>query len=61
MTKNIEKTQEINRNDYDKKRKECWTLQYWRLYYDKNIDNIVGVNKKLIPEFIGPYVKKNSR
>jgi len=54
-TQSIEKLQEYNKLRTDLKRKNPKEYQTDDLVMIKNFDSHVGVSKKLIPKFKGPY------
>ncbi|KAH8343749.1 hypothetical protein KR059_007222, partial [Drosophila kikkawai] len=54
-SENIEKLQEYNKLRTDSKRKDPCKYEKEDLVMIKNFDSHVGVSKKLIPKFKGPY------
>lgn len=54
-SKNIENCQKNNEIYYNKKRKESHMYKEGELVLISNVDTTIGVNKKLIPKYKGPY------
>ena len=54
-SESISRLQESNEQVYNHKRKAANLYKVGDYVMIKNIDNTVGVNKKLIPQFKGPY------